>query len=121
MSIIHGDKAKRAIYEEALDIMATDLANKLGEMERFMEVSQSFMDGIDLQNGVFEEKGLEMLEKWEKDADSWVLGNTEKTQIIADAKNDGKILDVNAPIDVPDDLLGRANQYNSLFDKQSST
>ena len=34
-------------------------------MERFMEMSTSFMDSVDLQNGVFEEEGLKMLEKFE--------------------------------------------------------
>ncbi len=111
MNIIRGDKDKRAIYEEALDIMANDLDTKVGEMQRFMEVSQNFLDGIDLQNGVFEEKGLEMLEKWEKDADSWLLGE-EKGKIIADSNNEANVLDVNAPIEKSE---LHTNQYNQLF------
>jgi hypothetical protein len=112
MNIISGDKDKRALYEQTLDMMATDLGNKVGEMERFMELSQTFMDGVDLQNGVFEERGMEMLEKWEKNADSWLLGD-EKTQIVADANDDSKILDLGTPI-------GRikqagAAQYDTLF------
>lgn len=112
MKIISGDKDKRAIYEEALDIMATDLGNKVGEMERFMELSENFMEGIDLQNGVFEEKGFEMLEKWEKEADSWMLGD-EKTQLISDAGNSSKPLD----LDVPPAMrpAGQANTYSKLF------
>jgi len=112
MAIISGDKDKRAIYEEALDIMANDLGNKIGEMERFMELSENFMDGLDLQNGVFEEKGMEMLEKWEKDADSWVLGS-EKGQIIADANDDSKVLDLDAVAKKPEP---HANTYGKLFE-----
>lgn len=115
MSIINGDKDKRAIYEEALEFMANDLDNKIGEMERFQELSQNFLDGVDLQNGVFEEKGLEMLEKWEKDADSWLLGD-EKPQIIKDSADDNKVLDVDAPVEAPERRV-RLNQYNGLFDK----
>lgn len=111
MSIINGDKDKRAIYEQALDIMATDLGAKVGEMERFMEVSQGFLDGIDLQNGVFEEKGLEMLEKWEQDADSWLLGD-EKSNIIAAANDKSNILNVDRPIVAEHPS---SSQYGSLF------
>jgi hypothetical protein len=111
MSVINGNSDKRALFEQALDYMATDLDTKVGEMQRFMEVSQNFLDGVDLQNGVFEEKGLEMLEQWEKDADSWLLGE-DKKQIIADAANPSKILDyqVTIPASVP-----HTNQYSTLF------
>jgi phage shock protein A len=52
MHLIGGDKDKRAIFEEAMQYMADDVGNKIGEMERFMELSESFMQGVDLQNGV---------------------------------------------------------------------
>jgi len=114
MSIINGDKDKRAIYEEALEFMATDLGNKIGEMEHFMEMSENFMDGIDLQNGVFEEKGLNMLEKWEKDADSWILGD-DKAKLVSDGNSDHTELDLDAPMA---EVAGtvRSNQFNKLFD-----
>jgi hypothetical protein len=111
MSIINGDKDKRALYEQALDIMAADLGAKVGEMERFMEVSQSFLDGIDLQNGVFEEKGLQMLEKWEQDTDSWLLGD-EKSTIIAAANDKNNILNVERPLVAEH---SSSNQYGKLF------
>jgi phage shock protein A len=66
MSIISGDPDKRAMFDMALEHIADDLANKVGEMERFMDLSSNFMASIDLQNGVFEEQGLKMLEEYEK-------------------------------------------------------
>ena len=63
MSIISGDPDKRAMFDAALESIADDVANKVGEMERFMELSANFMDSVDLQNGVFEEEGLRMLEE----------------------------------------------------------
>jgi hypothetical protein len=113
MSVINGNSDKRAIFEQTLEYMANDLDTKVGEMERFMEVSQNFLDGVDLQNGVFEEKGLEMLEKWEHDADSWLLGD-DKIKIIADANNPNNILNIERPIVA--EQRG-ANQYGSLFNK----
>jgi hypothetical protein len=116
MSIIRGDKDKKAIYEQALDVMATDLGNKIGEMEHFMEVSQNFMEGVDIENGAFEEKGLALLEKWEKDSDSWLLGTDEKKQIIADANNDSNVLNLEANVTVPS-KDSRTNSYSNLFEK----
>jgi len=109
MSVINGNADKRAIYEQTLEMMADDLGAKVGEMERFMEISQSFMDGVDLQNGVFEEKGLEMLEKWGQDADSWLLPGDEKQALIAQANDDREILKLEAP------GVGRQSQYATLF------
>jgi len=111
MSVINGNSDKRAIFEQTLEYMANDLDTKVGEMQRFMEVSQNFLDGVDLQNGVFEEKGLEMLEKWEQDADAWLLGG-EKEQIISDSSNPNNILNVDIPLVA--EQKG-ANQYGNLF------
>jgi hypothetical protein len=113
MHLINGNKDKRAMFEEAMQFMAEDVGNKVGEMERFMEMSESFMQGVDLQNGVFEEKGMKMLEEWEKNADSWLLGS-EKTQIVADANNENVVLDVDAPFSVPQ--ASHANQFSKIFD-----
>jgi len=66
MSIISGDTDKRAMFDQAMEHIADDVANKVGEMERFMDMSASFMDSVDLQNGVFEDNGLKMLEEYEK-------------------------------------------------------
>ena len=66
MSVISGDPDKRAMFDAALENIADDLANKVGEMEQFMEMSSNFMNSIDLQNGIFEEEGMNMLEEWEK-------------------------------------------------------
>lgn len=114
MSVIKGDKDKRAMFDEALEAVAEDVSQKVGEMERFMEVSASFMDSIDLQNGVFEEEGLEMLEKWEKESFSKLLG-TEKAALIQQAHDDNEVLDLNEPIKVPE-RAGHRNQYDSFFE-----
>lgn len=76
MSIIKGDADKRAMFDQAMEVIADDVANKVGEMERFMEMSSSFMNSIDLQNGVFEEQGLKMLEEYEKNSTLLLLGGT---------------------------------------------
>ena len=116
MSIIKGDKDKRAMFDQALEAVADDVSGKVGEMEQFMEMSQEFMESIDLQNGIFEEKGLEMLEQWEKKSSSLLLGDA-KTQILLDSENDDDILDLTEPIKSKEKIdLGRTNQYDGFFD-----
>ncbi len=66
MSVMSGDPDKRAMFDMAMEAITEDVAGKVGEMERFMEMSAGFMDSVDLQNGVFEEQGLKMLEDWEE-------------------------------------------------------
>lgn len=82
MSIIKGDADKRAMFDQAMEVVADDVANKVGEMERFMEMSSDFMKSIDLQNGVFEEQGLKMLEDYEKNSTLMLLGGKETDDIL---------------------------------------
>jgi len=114
MSIIKGDTDKRAMFDAALQNIADDVSNKVGEMERFMDMSESFMSSIDLQNGIFEEKGMEMLKEWEQKSTSLLLDG-EKDDLISRANDDEEVLDLNEPIKQPE-KLGRTNQYDNFFD-----
>ena len=116
MSIMSGDPDKRAMFDAAMENIADDVANKVGEMERFMEMSANFMDSVDLQNGVFEEEGLQMLEKWEQESDSLLLGE-QKDTLLLQAENDSEVLDLDTPL--PEKAtrpVGQANQYDSFFE-----
>ena len=113
MDIIRGDSSKREVFEMALESIADDVSNKVGEMEQFMELSENFMSSIDLQNGVFEEEGLKMLEKWEKGGVSLILGG-EKEQLLLDAEKE-KTLELDKGM-LSKETLQRENQYDALFD-----
>jgi hypothetical protein len=106
MSIIKGDSDKRAMFDQALEYVADDVANKVGEMEQFMEMSSDFMNSIDLQNGVFEEQGLKMLEEYEKKSTLLLLGGKETEQEL--------------DLKVPDEQYGSdsegSSEYEGLFD-----
>jgi len=116
MNILSGNSDKKYMYDMALEAMAEDVGQKVGEMERFMDMSKNFMDSIDLQNGVFEEEGLQMLDKWEKEGVSFLLGG-DKNKIIAKANNSTDVLDLNAPALKPTMAERGGNQYDSLFDQ----
>jgi len=115
MSIISGDPDRRAMFDAAMEAITDDVANKVGEMEQFMELSSNFMQSVDLQNGVFEEEGLKMLEKWEKEGVSLILGE-DKTSLLQQANNDSDILDLNAPMKEVVRAQGHGNQYDSFFE-----
>ncbi len=68
MSVMSGDPDKRTMFDAAMEAITDDVANKVGEMERFMEMSSNVMNSIDLQQGIFEDEGLKMLEQWEKES-----------------------------------------------------
>ncbi|RME98406.1 MAG: hypothetical protein D6772_09070 [Bacteroidetes bacterium] len=115
MSVISGDPDKRAMFDMAIEAVAEDVASKVGEMERFMEMSANFMNSVDLQNGIFEEEGLRMLEKWEKESTSLLLGD-EKSTLLLEAEDDSNVLDLNAPL--PEKVRDSAhrNQYDTFFE-----
>ncbi len=79
MNVISGNADQRMIFDQALEHIADDVANKVGEMERFMELSENFMSSVDLQNGVFEEEGLKMLQKYEEKSKLLLMGGKSES------------------------------------------
>ena len=110
MTVISGDPDKRAMFDMAMEAVADDVANKVGEMERFMEMSSSFMDSVDLQNGIFEEEGLKMLEQWEQKSTLMLMG---------DSASSGDTLDLDSRTSQPEirtNKSGGQGSYDNLFD-----
>jgi phage shock protein A len=107
MSIISGDGDKRAMFDQAMEVIADDVANKVGEMEQFMELSANMMDSVDLQNGIFEEQGLKMLEEYGKKSTLLLLGGKENV--------DTDTLDLNE-YQRENEKLTKDSDYTNLFD-----
>jgi hypothetical protein len=66
MSIIKGNPNERAMFELALEKMEEEISTKLGTMDRFMDMSANLVAGIDIEQGIFAEDGMLMLEEYEK-------------------------------------------------------
>jgi len=81
MAILHGDPNARQMYDMASEYVAADYAMRIGEIEDFVRMSDTIMQSIDLQNGVYEQKAVQLLADWEKNADSIVLGDTKRLLI----------------------------------------
>ncbi len=114
MNIISGNTDQRITFDRALDAVADDVAEKVGEMEQFMKLSENFMSSIDLQKGIFEERGLAMLEDWEKRGDSLLLGK-EKEELLKESPKSDRELKI--PDRHPEkNKKNDNNQYDSFFD-----
>lgn len=111
MSVMSGDPDKRAMFDMAMEAIAEDVAGKVGEMERFMEMSSGFMNSVDLQNGVFEEQGLQMLEEWEKKSTLMLMDGAHGKSQTHEAL-ELKELDQKATENTPRNADG---QYDNLF------
>ena len=79
-SIIAGGTTEKDMFDEAMQVMVDDIDMKVGEMERFMEISETFITTVDLENGVFEAEGMEMLDKWIENGPNFIFGDKEKIQ-----------------------------------------
>ncbi len=110
MSVISGDKDKRQMFDQAVESIADDVANKVGEMERFMELSSDIMDKVDLENGVFEEQGMRMLEEWEKNS-SLMLPSGEPDENEFDLNSERPSRSTQSK-----DAAEKNDDYKSLFD-----
>ena len=81
-SIINGDPDSRAMFDMANEYLANDYAMKIGEIEDFVRMSDSFVSTVDLQNGVYEANAMKMIEEWERRGDSILLGADAKRLIV---------------------------------------
>ncbi len=104
-SVLSGSPDQRAMFDQALEQLADEVSQKVGDMERFMDTSRNLMDSIDLTNGVFEEEGLQLLQQWEID------GTVSKPAPASKAAE--KPLDINTP---PKQALKDEGGYHQLFD-----
>lgn len=107
MRIISGDTEKKELFDQTMEYLADDYGKKLGEIEHFMEISSNFMEGIDLQNGIYEEEALKKLEQWEKQSDSLLLGD-DKQLLLSQARDPENVLDL---------TKGSDQTYSKLFTK----
>jgi hypothetical protein len=108
MKALNGDKDERALFEEAADYVNNDLGMKIGEIEYMLEASETIMDSIDVRNGMFQEKGMKMLEEFEKKADSWLLVDNDNSPKLQMSQTTGQVVSNN---------VERPNQFSDLFSK----
>ena len=78
-AIMAGGGAEREMFDMTMEKLTDDYADKMGEIETFMDMSKTVINGIDLDQGIYEEDALAQLKAWE-DKGSKIL-NHEGTKV----------------------------------------
>ena len=81
LSIINGDDNKKMMFDDAMEFLQDDMGKKVGEMERFMEMSTSFINGVDIQNGVYQDTALKMLDEYSEKDFTFLLDTPKSSPI----------------------------------------
>ena len=82
-SILIGNPDEQALFEMGMQEVANQIAQKTGEMDRFMDRTKEIMNNIDLRNGVMQDQGMKLLEQFEKEQGSVLLSEKDKKRILA--------------------------------------
>jgi hypothetical protein len=82
-SILIGNPNEQALFEMGMQEVANQIAQKTGEMDRFMDRTKEIMNNIDLRNGVMQDQGMKLLEQFENEQGSILLSDKDKKRILA--------------------------------------
>lgn len=77
--ILAGGGDERELFDMTMEKLTDDYGMKMGEIEVFMDMSKSVIDGVDLDNAVYESDALAQLDAWEKKSQNLVLGTPANT------------------------------------------
>lgn len=83
-SILAGGQDERALFDQAVEYTAHDYSMKIGAIENFIENSRSFMESMDIQNGVWEEEAMNRMAEWDAQVNNLLAGSC-KDSIALDA------------------------------------
>lgn len=112
--IVQGD-VERELFNQTMEYVAQDYGRKLGEIENFVDLSKGFIETSDLQNLIYEEDALKLLDEWEKKGDSILLGD-EKASILSQAYDANSELDLDAPVVTQSHTPQKRASYQKLFE-----
>lgn len=93
-AILFGNTAERAIYEQAVDKLQTKIAMEQGAYDKFTQDMEPYLKGLDLEQGIMEDKAMSLLQNWDAEVLPKLLGepaipkydlNSLNTPAIADA------------------------------------
>ena len=93
VNIINGNSDRKVIFDQAMEYIVDDIGMRIGEMERFMDVSADFMSNMDLENEMHQENGLKSLDEWSNRVDEKFNAATYQSPIKALEKGNTKFKD----------------------------
>jgi len=112
--LINGSK-DRELFDQTMEHLADDIGMKLGEMDRFMELSESFMSGNELQEQVWDDEGMKLLEEWQSGSDILSYENKREVKALPEATPNLSSISAGQPQTVS--VQSGGSKFDSLFDK----
>jgi len=98
MNILHGQGTQKELFDRTMEYLAEDFGQKVGEIEHFLEISETFIQSVDLENGIYEENAMQMFEDWEKKGDSILLGPNDKKMLAQFSLDPNQVVNLNEPL-----------------------
>jgi phage shock protein A len=90
--VIGGSGPEAEMFNRAMENIAETANRQLAEIDDIMDLSQGIINGVDLEKGVIQDDALKMLEQWEKNGSSALLG-TDKAVLISQAYDPKQTVD----------------------------
>jgi phage shock protein A len=116
--VIGGGGPEAEMFNRAMESIADTANRQLAEIDDIMDLSQGIIKGVDLEKGVIEEDALKLLEQWEKNGSSALLG-TNKAVLISQAYDPSMTIDV-TPVKekvLVSDSNQKTGKFKSLLNK----
>lgn len=129
-SILYGDPDDRALYLQAMEITKDQMFERMGRIDRFIETSSKFVNGMDLDNKIFESEALAVLDEYEKSGYQNIVMDIEQiakgpdfNTVMAELKTNSKTSDgpvavhtnVSAGNGVAQSSVSSGNAYGELL------
>jgi len=99
-SVILGNPDQRALFDASMEEVANDIAQKTGEMDRFVDRTAHIMSTIDLRNGVMQDEGLELLKQWEEETGSILISDKEKNRLLSQSLTASEDIEEEVDVDL---------------------
>ena len=78
MSAMNGSPEQRELLEQTLEFMENDMAQKVGQMKRIMDVSNTFINAADLENDAQFTQGMAMLDNFMNGGEVSLISDAER-------------------------------------------
>lgn len=80
-AILRGTDSDQELYDAAVEYVVEDYRSTMGLVDDFMASTESILNGVDLQNGMWEEKALAQIASL-NEKEQMLLGRTPQAQVL---------------------------------------
>lgn len=115
--VIGGSGPEAEMFNRAMESIAETANKQLAEIDDIMDLSQGIIKGVDLEKGVIQDDALKMLEQWEKNGSSALLG-TDKAVLISQAYDPKQLVDLSSDQKVLA-AAPKAGKFKGLLDSNN--